>query len=315
MLPILLSILLSAVLLLLGAAITFGTRKRPVPLPALTTAIERLAAMRFPDALQLRARDGTPLAYREYAAANAGQVAVLVHGSIHDSRTMHSIGVLLSKQGVAVYSLDVRGHGGSGRRGDIDYVGQLEDDLVDLVGHIRTRHPEARLALVGHSAGGGFTLRFAGSAHGHLFDRYVAVAPFLHHSGEMVKPEAVQWAVAAVPRYTALHYLQSAGIHLFQRLPVLLCAVPVDSDCTTTYSYRLAINFRTRMNWRQDIAGIRAKTTVLVGEEDELFNAAAYSKLLDGLNENVSVQMLKAADHTSICIKASAVMAIRKALV
>jgi pimeloyl-ACP methyl ester carboxylesterase len=300
MLPILLSILLSAVLLLLGAAIAFGTRKRPVPLLALTTAIERLAAMRFPDALQLRARDGTPLAYREYAAANAAQVAVLVHGSIHDSRTMHSIGVLLSKQGVAVYSLDVRGHGGSGRRGDIDYVGQLEDDLVDLVGH---------------SAGGGFTLRFAGSAHGHLFDRYVAVAPFLHHSGEMVKPEAVQWAVAAVPRYTALHYLQSAGIHLFQRLPVLLCAVPVDSDCTTTYSYRLAINFRTRMNWRQDIAGIRAKTTVLVGEEDELFNAAAYSKLLDGLNENVSVQMLKAADHTSICIKASAVMAIRKALV
>ncbi len=302
-------------LLTLAAAIVFGTRERPAPLPSLARAIEKLAAMRFPTAQRFVARDGVALFYREYPVADASQVAVLLHGSIHDSRTMHSVGALLAMQGVAAYALDVRGHGGSGRRGDIDYVGQLEDDLVDLVARIRAQHPKARLALVGHSAGGGFTLRFAGSAHGHLFDRYVSVAPFLHHSGEMVRKEAVEWAVACVPRFTALCYLHAAGVRWLQRLPVLLCAVPPGRDCTADYSFRLALNFRPNLDWVGDVRAIQAKTAVLIGEADELFNADAYTRLFAGLNEQVRVQVLQAVDHTSICMKASAVMAIRKALV
>ena len=314
-LSLLLSFALAATLTLFGAAIAFGTRKRPPPLQALTTALERLGSMRFPATKSFAARDGSALSYREYPVAGARQVAVLLHGSIHDSRTMHSIGVLLSMQGVAVYALDVRGHGGSGRRGDIDYIGQLEDDLVDLVGLIRSQHAEARLALVGHSAGGGFALRFAGGPDGALFDRYVAVAPFLHHAGRMVREEAVEWAVAAVPRFTALHYLHAARLPWFQRLPVLLCAVPPGSDCTADYSFRLALNFRPHLDWQNDIRNIRSKTSILIGEADELFNAEAYAGLLQGLNERVGVQVLKAVDHTTVCIKASAVMAIRKALV
>jgi alpha-beta hydrolase superfamily lysophospholipase len=306
--------LAAAMLALAAAAITFGTRKRPAPLPALMHAIERLAAMRFPPARRFAARDGAQLAYREYPVAGATQVAVLLHGSIHDSRTMHSVGVLLAMQGVAAYALDVRGHGGSGRRGDIDYVGQLEDDLADFVAGLRVRHPDARLALVGHSAGGGFTLRFAGSERGHLFDRYVSVAPFLHHSGEMVRKEAIEWAVACVPRFTALAYLHSLRVPLLQRLPVLLCAVPANGDCTASYSFRLALNFRPNLDWQADVRAIRAKTTVLIGEADELFKAEAYGRLFQGLNEQVQVQVLKAVDHTSICMKGSAVMAIRKAL-
>jgi alpha-beta hydrolase superfamily lysophospholipase len=34
--------------------------------------------------------------------------------------------------GITTYVPDIRGHGGSGRRGDIDYIGQLDDDLADL---------------------------------------------------------------------------------------------------------------------------------------------------------------------------------------
>jgi pimeloyl-ACP methyl ester carboxylesterase len=311
----LLAFVLTAALLAFASAIAFGTRKRPPPLPSLSHSIERLAAMRFPAAHHVTARDGTPLAFRKYPVAGARQVAVLVHGSIHDSRTMHSVGVLLAMQGVAAYALDVRGHGGSGRRGDIDYIGQLEDDLVDLVAHIRAEHPEARLALVGHSAGGGFALRFAGGPHADLFDRYVSVAPFLHHAGAMVRKEAAAWAVAAVPRFTALCYLNASGLSLMQRLPVLLCAVPSGSDCTESYSFRLAMNFRPQLDWQAGVRAIRAKTTVLIGEADELFNAEAYTGLLSGLNDQVAVQVLKAVDHTSICMKASAVMAIRKALV
>ena len=305
----------AAALLALAAAIAFGTRERPSPLPSVATALQRLGTMRFPAVQRCEARDGVALAYREYPVPGATQVAVLLHGSINDSRTMHTMGALLAMQGVAAYAVDVRGHGESGRRGDIDYVGQLEDDLVDLVTSLRKRHPEARLALVGHSAGGGFALRFAGSAHGHLFDRYVSVAPFLQHRGETVRPDAAEWVVASVLRFTALHFLHLAGVRLLQGLPVVLFAVPASEDCTPDYSFRLALNFRPHLDWAADVRAIRARTTVLIGEADELFDAAAYPRLFAGLNERVDVQVLRTVDHTSICRKASALMAVRKALV
>ena len=37
------------------------------------------------------------------------------------------------RAGCETYAVDIRGHGGSGTRGDITYIGQLEDDLADLV--------------------------------------------------------------------------------------------------------------------------------------------------------------------------------------
>src|SRR3546814_16323875 len=58
-----------------------------------------------------------------------------------------------------VYALDIRGHGQSGPlRGDIAYVGQLEDDLADFLAASRIDHPAAQWTLIGFSSGGGFTL-------------------------------------------------------------------------------------------------------------------------------------------------------------
>lgn len=297
-----------------GVAILWGA-DRPPPLDALSTALQQLPKLKFPDPAGFRSRDGTKLAYREYPVADAEQVAVLLHGSIHDSRTMHAIGVFLATQGIATYAMDVRGHGGSGHRGDIGYVGHLEADIADLAAHIRQTREGVRLALIGHSAGGGLALRFAAGEDQHLFERYVALAPFIHHRGALARSDAPKWAVAAVARFTALQLLHSVGIRMLQQLPVLFCAVPAESDCTSIYSFRLAANFRAHLNWRKNIRAIKAKTVVLIGEADELFDGNAYPPLIEPLNRNVEVQVLKAADHTTICRKTSAIMAIRKALV
>jgi alpha-beta hydrolase superfamily lysophospholipase len=53
----------------------------------------------------------------------------------------------------------LRGHHNSGRSGDIDYIGQLEDDLADFVAVLRPLHPNASFTLIGFSSGGGFVLR------------------------------------------------------------------------------------------------------------------------------------------------------------
>jgi hypothetical protein len=41
-------------------------------------------------------------------------------------------------------AVDIRGYGASGMRGDIAYIGQLDDDMTDLVGELRKSHAAAK---------------------------------------------------------------------------------------------------------------------------------------------------------------------------
>jgi hypothetical protein len=51
--------------------------------------------------------------------------------------------------------------GDRAQRGEIDYIGQVDDDLVDLIATIHPEHANAALTLIGFS-GGAFTIRIAG---------------------------------------------------------------------------------------------------------------------------------------------------------
>src|ERR1700685_3845173 len=87
-----------------------------------------------------------------------------------------------------------------GPRGDIGYVGQLEDDLADFVAVVRKTAPTAPLTLIGHSAGGGFALRVAGSPLQGLFARTVLLAPYLGYDAPTNQPNSGGWANADIPR-------------------------------------------------------------------------------------------------------------------
>lgn len=125
------------------------------------------------------ARDGTKLFYRAYPAPG-GEMVVLVHGSSFTSASMHALARTLHARGANVFALGMRGHGGTGRSGDIDYIGQLEDDVEDFVKDSEVEREGQGRVLAGFSSGGGFALRFAGSTRANLFDRFVlTVTPSL----------------------------------------------------------------------------------------------------------------------------------------
>jgi alpha-beta hydrolase superfamily lysophospholipase len=63
-------------------------------------------------------------------------------------------GIAAAAAGFSVYVPDLRGHGADGRLGDIDYLGQLDDDLADLIEVVRREHPQAAVTLVGPSSHG-----------------------------------------------------------------------------------------------------------------------------------------------------------------
>src|SRR5262245_50259820 len=83
----------------------------------------------LPAVRRFTARDGAALAYRAYPGDPA-RIVILVHGSSGTTASMHFVAQAIHAKGPTVYALAMRGHDGTGRSGDIDYIGQLDDDIA-----------------------------------------------------------------------------------------------------------------------------------------------------------------------------------------
>jgi non-heme chloroperoxidase len=172
----------------------------------------------LPERSHFTARDNAKLAFRAYPAvgdAIKGSV-VLVHGSSASSSSMHVMAKGFAAAGYAAYALDIRGHGQSGAKGHIAYIGQLEDDMEDFVNAIKLAQPST---LVGFSSGGGFVLRFAGTARQKLFSNYLLLSPFISQDAATSRPSSGGWVTVGVPRIVAISFLDGFGVHAFNNLP------------------------------------------------------------------------------------------------
>jgi len=260
------------------------------------------------------ARDGTELAYRAYPAGGRA-VAVLVHGSTGNSMGMNMLAKHLAAAGISAYALDIRGHGQSGRLGDIDYVGQLDDDLADFMAQLRPAHPGCSFTLIGFSAGGGFAARFAGGAYGAMFDRYILLAPYLGPAAPTNQPDNGGWAVPYLPRIYALALLNEAGIHWFDGLPVVAYARRPDPNVPVpTYSWRLAQNFRADYDYLGDFERAKRPIEVMVGAKDDEMIAKAYEPAITPVRFDVMVKVLPGLGHIDMVSAPAALDSITHAV-
>src|SRR6267154_5164349 len=226
------------VLSLVGATALLLTALVAAPLvapPELRAISEARASVDYsalPAVERFQAHDGTMLGFRHYPASGpaTGRAAIVVHGSSGSSgTTIHALSAALAARGVETFAVDIRGHGASGARGDLGYVGQLEDDLADFVAVVRKTTPDAPLTLIGHSAGGGFALRVAASPIQNLFARTVLIAPYLGYDAPTNRPNSGGWASGDLPRILGLVALRKIGIDCCEALPALAFAVPSNS--------------------------------------------------------------------------------------
>jgi non-heme chloroperoxidase len=288
----------------------------PVSPPAMVsmTASSRQSKPDFPAPRQFQARDGTNLQYYAYPA-EPDKVAVLIHGSAFPGTSMHALAESLRAAGVTVYVPDIRGHGGSGRRGDIDYIGQIDDDLVDFVAQLGPARSGETRTLVGFSAGAGFTVRFAGGPHGLLFDRYVFLSPILPGSPTL-RPRSGGWVNFSIPRATTIGLFDRLGIHWFDGFPVLSYAVsPAMSQwVTASYSYRLTLNFGAGREYETYLRNIRRPAAVLVGDADEQEFADQFAPLMQRLGVNIPVTLVPNMKHADMINNPEAVPAILRAI-
>ena len=289
--------------------------ERPAELRSVSDSRKGVDMSTLPALERFQARDGTWLGYRHYAAGgtDTGRGAIFIHGSSGSSGTInHALSSAISAHGVETWALDTRGHGASGTRGDIGYVGQLEDDLVDFVAQVRKSAPDLPLTLIGHSAGAGFSLRIAATPIiQDLFVRTVLVAPYLGYDAPTNKPHSGGWANADIPRFLGLAALRKLGIDCCAQLPVLAFAVPANSEriLVPTYSDRLMRNFATR-GYRLDLASVTHPMTIFGGAEDEMMISDKYAETVQAIRPSVDVKLIDGVNHMGMVTTPKAVNAI-----
>ncbi len=275
----------------------------------------------MPNPSRFQARDGTSLAYRLYPAANddAQKIAILIHGSAGQSTGMNEIAKRLAAESFVAVSPDMRGHGGSGTRGDIGYYGQLDDDLEDLIAELRRQYPRAHFALLGFSSGGGFALRVAAGKLSSDFDRLILLSPYLGYDAASTRGSqtSAQWASPDIPRFIALAILRRVGLRCCEALPVIAFAVAPGSEknVTSRYSYRLLANFSAPRDLGAAFHRLKKiPTTIIAGGADELMQSDKYAEIVHGIEPAIEVKILPGLGHMDMLHAAAAIDAISAAL-
>lgn len=250
-------------------------------------------------------RDGYELHLRRYAAQSDGApLLVLVHGSGWHGLQFDDLAQDLSQQAEVIVP-DLRGHGTApGRRGDVDYIGQFEDDLADLIA--ATRANGQKVVLAGHSSGGGLVVRFAGGQHGDLIDSAVLLAPFLHHTAPTMRPDAGGWSQILLRRIIGLSMLNTARITALNHLTIVQFNMPkqvldgpLGDTATTAYSYRLNTSFAPRGKYQDDIAAL-PHFLLIAGADDDAFFADKYEPVMSKANSNGSYLIVEGVNHLDI---------------
>lgn len=272
----------------------------------------------LPASQEYTTRSADTLNYRLYeTSVPTDKVMILLHGSAWHGMQFHSLAKTLAKIGVAqIIVPDLRGHGENPiRRGDIDYIGQLEDDLADLIDLVSK--PNSKIIVAGHSSGGGLAIRFAGGAHNAKADAFILMAPFLKYNAPTTRPDSGGWAQPATRRIIGLSMLNTVGINILNDLPMISFAMPskvlsgpLGHTATTMYSYRLNTSFAPRNDFEADIAALKQPFLLMAGQADESFIAEEYQKLMQPLTDSGDYMLFEGVNHLGLVNDNDALLAI-----
>jgi alpha-beta hydrolase superfamily lysophospholipase len=248
-------------------------------------------------------RDNNKLFSKIYPS-QSNTVLILLHGSGSESRYLEPLAGKISQNDIAtVITPDLRGHGRNLKNNpDINYIGQLEDDIEDIIKYTKDSLKAKKVILAGHSSGGGLVLRYIANSTLTKVDKAVMIAPYLGHDAPTVRKNSGGWVTVGIKRWVGLSMLNSIGIHRYNKKPVLFFNRPKayeDSLQAKSYSYQMAINFAPS-NYKKDIAKLQTSSLVLVGDKDESFYTHKFKEVFNPASEYTDVQIIENVNHLNI---------------
>ena len=265
----------------------------------------------IPDLLKYQARDKSMLDYRSYPSASRNMI-ILLHGSGYHSRYFYKLAKRLSEENIAqVVTPDLRGHGiNPAKRGDVDYIGQLDDDLDDLLQFCKKTYQSEKIIIAGHSSGGGLALRLAGNKHRAQADAYLLLAPYFAHDAPTINPQS-NWAEPHLFTIILANILNGLGFNWLNHATTISFNIPEqyrDGSETLSYTHALISSY-SPIDYRSDLANISKSTLLLVGENDEVMQARGFKEVLPD-NKNIKLEILSKIIHMSIVTEDAAINAM-----
>jgi alpha-beta hydrolase superfamily lysophospholipase len=310
--------LIVALALVFSPSPTFS--KKPLMLSSETLA-EARAAQGCDESAGVRCfrmRDGAVLSARWHNSASDTTI-LLLHGVMSDSAELEKTALLLQQAtGANVVNLDLRGHGRSaGRFGDVDYIGQYEDDLADVVAAIRKSEPGNRLILAGHSMGGGIVTRYAARRTMPEVDGYLLFAPHLGQKSPTTPTEApvVKGPADEPPikfdlrRTIGLLMLNLIGVRAFNHMDTLYFNVS-DGSRLLCYSFAAMASVAPD-DYASALRADDKPLLIIAGQNDEAFHTDRYPEVVK-LHRNGQALIIPGETHDGVIRNPVAFAAIKK---
>lgn len=255
----------------------------PLGLKSFKIPVGRLAPLSY-----FTTRAGDKLSYRLYPAMSEKMI-ILYHGVGSDSRYMTIMANTLAQAGLGnVVTPDFRCHGISISASDKFKESQLEEDLEELLIHLKTQHSIKEIILAGHSMGGGFALRIAVSDLRNHFSKFVALVPYL--------PPAFQ---ANHLDYGGFISISAADQSIHVHLPELF----VTGHEKLVYSWDFFRAVAPKDSFLNDLEPLPVDLQVACGERDEIFDSQRYQQIF--ADTKVKYQTLPNLNHLTIVTKAT----------
>jgi len=107
--------------------------------------------------------------YNQAVKRPSQQMAILIHGweGCHTSSYMQSMTMTLLENGIDVFRLNLRDHGGTQGLNEGIFNSTLIDEVIHAIEDVQATLIYSKYHLVGFSLGGNFSLRVAAMAHQH----------------------------------------------------------------------------------------------------------------------------------------------------
>ena len=106
----------------------------------------------------------------------------------------------------------------------------------------------------------------------------------------------------------ALSILNRFGVHILDHLPTVAFATEANpkGNRATIYSHALLTSLSLPRPWEPAVARIDKPTVIMIGETDELFNAAAYGPEIASINPKIRVLIVPQTGHMDMVLNSNA---------
>ena len=265
--------------------------------------------------ISIEARDGESIFARRYAGESSTSI-ILMHGIANDSSAFDFAARTLSENtGAQVITPDFRGHGRSGgARFDVDYIGQYEDDLEDIIKFVKSEQPAQRVIVAGHSMGGGVAMRYALKDGAPVPDAYLLFAPNFGEGPTQRSPgdgeDTSAFVHFDVRRMIGIIMLNTVAIHALDDLPILYFNIATQR---MDYSYRAVMSAQPIRPETSDIAlqAVQSPLLVIVGADDEVFEVGQFEPFISANSDGETV-ILPGLTHDGIVNDAATYEVVRE---